>query len=436
MADWQHAFLSKVILEEEIKEAVNAGITSSFFRDERYQRVYEFMLEHWSQHGTAPDKEVLHQAFPAMTWKAQTQALSYLIERMRQDRKLVVVSQALVASVDFMHEEKPDEIMDLLAQALMTARLETSPARDIDVTKIWSTFEQVLLDRMDNPGALRGISTGFEGIDFVTGGLQPEHFIVMFGTPKSFKSATLLAMALAAHEQAKVPLFVGFEMSSQDQLDRLASLISGVGLSKIIRGSLSAKEYKHVQQAMRRIEAMRPFLFSTDITAGSTVTSIQAKIIDYQPDVVFVDGAYLMQSEMKDVLQGSPQALTDISRSLKRLAQSQKVPICVTTQATLTRSRGGLSLQSGMYTQAWGQDCDILLGVERSRPEHPEEQVNDDGVATVKFKVLESRSGPRKETLLEWDWLHGKVTETDPVKLRALLDRSANRHYLHDNDED
>ena len=33
-----------------------------------------------------------------------------------------------------------------------------------------------------NPGYLRGISTGVQGIDYVTGGLQPEQFIVIIGT--------------------------------------------------------------------------------------------------------------------------------------------------------------------------------------------------------------------------------------------------------------
>ena len=435
MADWQHAFLSKVIFEEEMKEAVNAGITAKFFRDETYQRVYEYMLQHWGQHGTPPDLEVVHQAFPTMVWKPQKQALSYLIERMRQDRKFVIVMQAFNEAAEFVSEEKPDEMMAVMTAAFLNAKLETSEARDIDFATYGTIWEEVILDRMENQGALRGISTGFDGIDYVTGGLQPEQFIVLFGTPKSFKSATLLAMAMACHEQAKVPLFVGFEMSATEQIDRLVSLLSGVALTRINRGTLSAKEYKSVGKAMRGVEAMRPFVFSTDITAGSTVGSIQAKIIDYQPDAVYVDGAYLMQSEMAGVQQGSPQALTDISRGLKRLAQSMKIPIVVTTQASLVRSKGGLSLASGMYTQAWGQDADIVLGVERQVPERPEEQRNDAGSALVKFRVIESRSGPRKEIVLEWDWTRGTVTEQDPEKMRHLLDRRANRSFLYDNDD-
>jgi replicative DNA helicase len=426
--NWQKAFLSKVILEEEIKEAVNAGITDKFFRDEQYARVYQFMLNHWAQHGTAPDVDVVRQAYPTLQWDPQKQALSYLIEQMRRDRKLVLLTQGLNDAAEHMETEDADQMLDVLSSALLQSKLETSPSRDMDMTTGWEPYDDILQERMENPGYLRGISTGFHGIDYVTGGFQPEQFVVLLGTPKSFKSATLLAMAKAAHEQGKRALFSGYEMATQEQVDRLASLYSGVSLNKILHGSINPKEYRTVRKAMQALAGMRPFIFSTDITAGTTVGALQAKIIDYTPDVVFVDGAYLMQSEELGVIPGSPQAVTSISRGLKRLAQQQKVPICVTTQASLSRSRNGLSIHSGMYSQAWGQDCDVLLGVERQVEENADPE-DMSGPVSVKFRVLESRSGPRKDVMLEWDWNHGLVEELDPSRIRALLSQKNTRSY-------
>ena len=432
MADWQHAFLSKVVLDGEMTAAVNAGITSAFFRDERYQRIYEFLTDHWNRHGVPADEQVVRQAFPAINWKSQRQPIGYLVEQMRNDRMFVILTQGMTAAADHIQDERAQEMFLALQEALIQSRLETSNSADLDFTQARASVEETLLDRMVNPGMLRGISSGFDGIDFVTGGWQPEQFVVLLGTPKSFKSATLLAMALAAHRQAKVPLFVGFEMSNVEQTDRLVSLLSGVSLTRVMRGTLTSKEFDAVSKAMRSVEAMRPFLFSTDITSATTVSGVQAKILEYQPDVVFVDGAYLMQSEQAGVIPGSPQAMTDISRSLKRMAQSQRLPVVVTTQASLPRAKGGLHIGAAMYTQAWGQDCDVLLGVERMREDGESEEQDDMGVARVKFKVIESRSGPRRQVILEWDWNHGAVEEQDPVKQRALLDRSKHRGAFHD----
>ena len=439
MADWAHAFLSKVVLEEQMAEAVNARITPNFFRNDDYALIWRFMLDHFNEHGTAPDEQVVAQAFPAVLWKPQKQALSYLIDRMKQDRKYVILTQGLNDCYEYVESEQPDEIALTIQESLVQARLETSKSLDEDVVSSRLPVEELLVTRMDSPGMLRGITTGFAGIDYVTGGLQPEQFVVLLGTPKSFKSATLLAMAQAVHEKAaKVPLFIGFEMSNIEQRDRWVSLVSGVSLTKIMNGTLSGKEFQSVQKALRREEEMRPFIFSTDITSATTVSGIQAKFQQYQPDVVFVDGAYLMQSEDKDVVQGSPQAMTSISRGLKRLAQAQKIPIVVTTQASLPRSRSGITLSSAMYTQAWGQDCDIMLGTERVREEKAEGELVDEinsGPAVVKFRVVESRSGPRKDTLLEWDWSKGSVHEIDVAAARQQASSAGRRRFHAQEDE-
>ena len=164
---------------------------------------------------------------------------------------------------------------------------------------------------------------------------------------------------------------------------------------------------------------MRAFFLSTDITSAMTVSGVQAKVQQYDPDVVVIDGAYLMQSELSGVIPQSPQALTDISRSLKRLAQSSKKPIIATTQSSLRRSKGGLTADSLMYTQAWGQDCDVLLGTERTGERQVDETTQ--GPVQVKLRVIESRSGPRKEVILEWDWDEGSVEELDPMVMASRL---------------
>jgi replicative DNA helicase len=303
---------------------------------------------------------------------------------------------------------------------------------DEDLTGSRQRIMDLLDERMYHPGHLRGISTGFDGIDYVTGGFQPEQYVVLIGTIKSFKSATLLAMAVHVHRAARVPLFIGFEMSNVEQTDRTLSLLSGVSLTRIMNGTLTQNERDAVNNAVRDLQDMRPFIFSSDIASATTVSGVQAKIQEYNPDVVFIDGAYMMQSELERADPGSPQALTDISRSLKRLAQNSKTPITITTQASLMRSKGGLHAGSAMYTQAWGQDCDVLLGVERQGERKANESASEP--VDVKFRVLESRSGPRAETLLRWNWNEGSVKEVDETALVQNLTGPKSENWNDDDD--
>ena len=423
--DIQQALLSKIIHDQSIALAVNARVSVEFFTDDKWRRVYERCLEHWRRFGTPPDFDTIHSAFPSYDFPVFSQSIDYFIDELRQRRKKVILISALNEAAGYTGIQDDPKALDtmeqLLRDALHQVRLETAPTFD---TSFIESYVEMLLrldERELDPGYLRGISTGVRGIDYVTGGLQPEQFVVIIGLPKSMKSSTLLHMAKAIHEQHKMPLFIGFEMSNEEQGDRLTSLYSEVSLTKIQNGMCSLKERRIIERVLKtRAEGTSvPFILSVDTESAMTVSGIQAKIMEYDPDVVLIDGGYLMQTELPKVEPGSPQALADIARGLKRLAQSQRIPIVVTTQADQGRSRRGLTAASAMYTQAWRQSADVMLGTEREDPE-----ASDLGEVMVYFKVLASRSGPRAVTALSWNWGEGKVTEQPPD------------YFTHDNGDD
>lgn len=411
MADLQHSALSKIITEGELRPFVDGKITADFFPDETWKKVYIFLLSHWRKYSAPPTPDVVQRSFPTYTWDTgDDQPVDYYVDQLRARREHFIYITALQDASDVAADrDEPDKhlhIRRVLHEALVQAKTETTSTRDVDIVSGADGIMQRLADRRERPGHLRGLATGFDGIDYVTGGLQPEQFIVITGVPKSGKSSFLLYIAKHIHQIGKTSLFVGFEMSNQEQEDRLVSLLSGVSLTKILNGTTNLKELRAIQRALKQLKSTTtPFILSADVTSGMTVSGLQAKIADYQPDVLFVDGIYMMESDRLDPRQypkGSPQVLTDISRSLKQLAQSARIPIVVSTQSLISRAKGGLTLASIGYTSAFGQDADLILGVERQ----PDSNLS-------KFHVMESRSGPRKDVMVEWDWDHGSVTEID-----------------------
>ena len=145
-------------------------------------------------------------------------------------------------------------------------------------------------------------------------------------------------------------------MSNDEQEDRLTALYGAVGLSDVMNGTLSrsqtrADQRRHMAQLGAR--ATPQFVSSVDMDNAMTVSGIQAKILEYDPDCVLIDGAYLMQSELPKAEPGSPQALADIARNLKKLAQSQRIPIVVTTQAD----------QGRCTSRTDGSECDVHPGM-------------------------------------------------------------------------
>lgn len=423
--DVERALLAKIASGEDIRTLINGRITPDFFRDDAYRRVYTFMLEHWKRYKQTPDVSVMKLSYPSYDWSTTHHSIDWLIESIRDRRTSTILVTALEQSATILASARMrdnpaanDEILDIMRNCVMQVHLETTETSDIDITQYREEMMRTLDDLTLNPGYLRGISSGFRGIDYVTGGWQPEQFIVLMGLPKAMKSSTALYMAIHAHRQAQRPLFIGFEMTNREQIFRLTSVIAGVPLSHVTNGTMNAVEHRKVADAWKVIEEMRSFVISEDISNSITVSGVQGKIMEYMPDVVFIDAAYLMHSEIPKIEQGSAAALTDVARSLKQLAQSVKVPIVATVQATQTRTTGGkLRADSAMYTQAWRQSADVLLGQERTDPDQ-----DDTGEVSVTIKVLASRSGPKAVTDLVWDWSKGAVYDMSTMQTSTASD--------------
>ena len=147
-----------------------------------------------------------------------------------------------------------------------------------------------------------------------------------------------------------------------------------------------------------------------DPAGTTTVSALAAQIRKERPDVAFVDGTYLMDAEVERADPGSAQALTSITRSLKRLAQLLEIPIVQTTQALSWKARGGkLSLDSIGYSSSFAQDSDVIFGVEEIKDNDHE----------IKLRILASRNCPRHDVVLALDLDHGSIMETEEIDYGA-----------------
>jgi replicative DNA helicase len=113
--------------------------------------------------------------------------------------------------------------------------------------------------------------------------------------------------------------------------------------------------------------------------------------------VLFIDGVYLMDDENGE-RKGSPQALTNITRSLKRLAQQYDIPVVATTQVLSwklnNKTSRAVSADAIGYTSSFAQDSDLLLGIER----------NPDIDNRAIIRVVHARSSTTGIVNICWNW--------------------------------
>jgi replicative DNA helicase len=268
---------------------------------------------------------------------------------------------------------------------------------------LWDDY----LFRKNNPGLL-GVPTGFPTIDSATNGLQNGQLIIIVAPPKTGKSTLALQIAQNIHLKGSTPMFQSFEMTNAEQLSRYVAMRARVSHTRYQSGALTDEEESRVKAKLGAIKNMREKFWLVGATEGSTVSNIASKIQIHQPDVVFIDGMYLMIDENGEK-PGSPQALTNITRSLKRLAQRVNKPIVISTQVLENKMRNGQVTTDAIgYSSSFHQDADVIFGLQRE-----DENVDD----TRLLKVIASRnSGPAEVSML-WDWNSGQFREIDETDL-------------------
>ena len=389
--------ISKVIQEKDINVPVRAGLKPDHLTGE-WSDIWQWIVEYNRTHGTTPSERVFMQQYGGITlYDAKDEPFSQLLDEIFDGYKKRCLFDSLTPGIAALNDNDVSKALEILSSGLQKASVESSRLRDVDIIQNWENRLARYEEMRATPNALRGIPTGFYGLDRITNGLRPQQFIVFAGEPKRGKSLFALIIANSAHIYGKRPLFVSFEMSIEEQEARYDALISKVPYGRILAGDLTASDMKRITLALSRRKHMQPFVFSEDTASLTTVTALGGKIQEYQPDLLVVDGVYLMDDEEGEP-KGSPQALTNITRALKRLAQRFDIPVVATTQVLSwklnNKKTRAVTADAIGYTSSFAQDADLILGVER----------NPDIDNQAIIRVVLARSSPTGEVHIKWDW--------------------------------
>lgn len=401
----EYKLLSKILEERDLPYLYELGIKDAWFVDSEVKRVWVFVREHFAKYAECPSLDVISQNFP--TWKQyETQDnIDYLVDAVVASRRAASVLKMLEQAATVLDKNRDHEEALRIFQAGIISLEEDGLSKTSDLNlvedpkKRWEEY----LWRKNNPGLL-GVGTGFASVDKVTGGLQPGQLIVVVAPPKTGKSTLALQFAQNVHLQDKSVMFQSFEMSNHEQQTRYDAMRARISHTRLINGVLEPEEEARYKAKLDSMENMRKPFTLVDSSNGSTVSGIASKIQTLHPDVVFIDGVYLMIDEQTGEA-NTPQAITNITRSLKRMAQKFKVPIVITTQVLNWKMRKGqVTADSIGYSSSFVQDADVVFGLQRE-----DENVDDTRV----LKVLESRNSGRMEISLIWAWDTGTFREID-----------------------
>lgn len=405
--DPEKLLISKIIQEGSIAEA--GDIQSKFFANKNLREAFSYIQEYYRDHGEVPSQRVMINDCPDVKLIEVDEPWTDLVQRMRDRYVKSLATTKMSDLVDALDNDDMGTFINGLGSLVGKIHNDVPQSRDVDITQNGEERLARYLDRKNNPGMMVGIPSGFHTIDCATQGFQPGQLITLTGLTKASKSVFAMLFAKHAQEYGKKVLYLTFEMTSEECEQRLDAYRAGINDMKLLSGNINSEEWARLEKAVHITENLPALTFSEDCM---TVTAIGAKIDMLKPDIVIVDGVYMMEDE-EGFDKGSPQALANIVSGLKFMAMNRQICIIDVTQSTPARTKGEtLNNDSIMGSRAFAQYSNVVIGVERTEEKN-----------IRKLKIIMTRRGTPTECLVRMDFDTGTFIEMEGYDLDDDLDR-------------
>lgn len=266
------------------------------------------------------------------------------------------------------YRDDPFDIKETLKRKLDDIDKELIKAEISPIGQVHtSIIEKAYL--LKNEGGFSGVPTGLDRLDKLTNGFQKSDLIIIAGRPSMGKTAFAVSILIEPAIVQKIPIaFFSLEMSKEQVVSRVQSILSEINVSKIVKKQLTEQEIDHIDR--RCLELMNSPLYIDD-SANISILELKTKarklVRETGVRMIVVDYLQLMRSGMKTF--NREQEIAEISKGLKAIAKELDIPIIALSQ--LSRSveqRGGDKKPSLSDLRDSGQieqDADMVIFAHR-----------------------------------------------------------------------
>ncbi len=268
-----------------------------------------------------------------------------------------------------------------------------------------------------NGNEVTGIATGFRDFDRLTGGLQPNQFIVIAARPAMGKTAFALNLAVnSALSSGKGVCLFNLEMGADQLMSRMFAAEGAVDAYKLRTGQLNNDDWKQINEAAS-VLADAPIYFedATNITISEIRAKCRRLAEQHELGLIIID--YLQ------LITGGPgygsnrqQEVSDISRSLKTMAMELKIPVIALAQLSRQveqREDKRPMLSDLRESGSIEQDADIVAFLYREDYYNKTDKLNN--TSASQLIVAKHRNGAVKDIDLMFHRNISKFQECDKI---------------------
>jgi replicative DNA helicase len=404
----ESAVITAICENKDISVVLSGNIDEVFTS---HRDVWEGLKSYYLKFKAVPDVSVLTERFKDFEPTKTKGETAYYLDKLKDEYLASRLRNLLLSSGASLKTEASGRVIAQMQFELATLGKLTANVRDVDLTdyKEAEKHFQSIKDRSDAMGGSPGIMTGFKAIDYAyPTGMAPGHLIVMIGWPGKGKTWFSSYLACKAWEQGFKPMIVSLEMTPENMRDRIYTMM-GSGLFKasdFARGDVNIDQFD--DWGSKKFANKNQFILVSNEGMGEvTPNVIQGKIDQYKPDIVILDYHQLFADNQNS--KGPTERNMNISKSFKKLAMSNNIPIIDITAATAEEVADHDSppmLSQVAWSKAIEYDADMAMAIHKS---------SDSNIMEIVSR--KNRHGTEFDFYLDWDLNRGVVKEAYDVPI-------------------
>lgn len=381
--------LNSVCSTKDIQPVLGGGKIDQMFV--AYPDVWTFVKEYYSKHRAIPDASILEgkfNYFDAIDVPGET---AYYVDQLREEYLNSELERITLKLKDKVGVLASGRVIQGVLGELMELQNVSVESNDMDITDFDAAveyYEETKL-KAEQMGGTPGISTGISFIDSAyTSGLVGGDLIVVLGWTGRAKSLITTQICVNAFNQGFKPMIVSLEMKCEKVRDRAYTMM-GKGLfknSEMTNGDINMDDFKSWSSQQNKNKGFQ--IVSHDGNNELTPAVIQSKIDQYKPDIIVLDYAQLMSDNVNS--SDMTARMRNMSKELKRLAQSNDIPIILISSATPDSSTSTNTppiVEQVAWSKQLSYDADLSFAV------HRHDGYMDDGSVVIEIVGRKNRNG-------------------------------------------
>lgn len=424
----EQSLLGALLIDQEAMLKVGDAVRAEDFYKDSHRIVFETMTEIFGRHqpidiltlgNRLEERGVLKQIggrtalvelTNVVTTSAHVSHYAEIISKKAALRRLLKAAGE-ISELGFDETQDVDVVIDTAEQKLFNVSTNFIKQSFIPLSSILTDAFDRIDELHKDKGKLRGVPSGFTGVDNLLAGLQRSDLVILAARPSVGKTSFALdIMRNVALKTGKPVGFFSLEMSKEQLVDRMICAEANVDLWKLRTGRLSEHDddFPRIGDALGRLSEAPIYI---DDSPAASIMTIRTKARRLQSEhglsMIVIDYLQLMEAKNTNS-DNRVQEVAEISRGLKQIARELNVPVLALAQLSRAVELTKPAIPRLAHLRDSGsieQDADVVMFLYRKAADrnYQPEELTPEEKSTAEVHIAKHRNGPTGMVKLYWD---------------------------------